>query len=323
MVPVLSRLASIAVAIALATMPGGIAAQGSPAVRIAVLGNTDSASEPLYADAAGIFKKHGLDAKITEFTGGGAVVAAIAGGSIDVGFANVVSAAAAIQRGIPIVVLTPAALFTKKEPDVLLVKARGSSLKTAADLGGKTVAVTTLRGELQAGASAWIDKNGGDSKSVRFVELPSSEMGTALKQGRIDAAMLPEPALTLAKSDVEELGDAFEAIAPEFILGVFVASADWLQKNPDAARRFVAAMIETARWANGHRTETAGILAKHSRLPSETIRSMGRSLYGDSLSAALLLPPIDVAVKYGTLKQPLNASRLVAQAEPFWRGAKK
>ena len=302
-----------------------ILAQASPAtpIRVALLGNTDASSLPLYAQTAGFFKKHGLDATLSSFNGGGAVVAAVAGGSLDVGFSNVVSTAAAIQRGIPVVVLAPAAIFDEKDrPDNTLVKARGSKLKNGADLNGKTVAVTTLSGTLQLCAAAWIDKNGGDSKTVHFIELPNSEMVAALKAGRIDAAMLAEPTLTQARGEVEEMGDAFAAIAPRWTLGVFVASKAWVTANPDAAHRFVEAMVETARWANTHRADTAKILGPVSHIDPAVFALMARSRYGDVLSTALLQPPLDVAYKYGQLKAPFDSKQMVAESQPYWRGIK-
>ena len=52
-----------------------------------------------------------------------------------------------------------------------------------------------------------VDKNGGDSKSVHFLELPFTEMSAALKAGRIDAAMLSEPVLSESRNDVEPLAN--------------------------------------------------------------------------------------------------------------------
>ena len=40
------------------------------------------------------------------------------------------------------------------------------------------------------------------------------------------------------------------------------------------------------------------------------------------LTAALLQPPIDAAVKYGALKQSLDANQIVADSRPFWSGVK-
>jgi NitT/TauT family transport system substrate-binding protein len=310
--------------LALVGLPITSLAQTTPTpVRVGVLGYTDATSTPLYAQSAGFFKKYGLEAKITPFTGGGAVIAALAGGSIDVGFANIISAVAAMQRGIPIVALAPAAVFDEKDrADTLLVKARGSKLRTGADLNGKTVAVTTLSGTLQLCAAAWIDQHGGNSKSVHFVEVPVSEMSAALKQGRIDAAMLSEPALTQAKEEVEPLGDAFAAIAPRWTLGIFVASKAWVNANPEAAHRFVQAMVEASRWANTHHAQTAKILGPLSNIEAATFDSMARSVYGDRLDAAMLQPPIDVAVRYGQLKAPFDAKQIVLEAQPYWRGVR-
>src|SRR6202011_2650040 len=116
-------------------------------------------------------------------------------------------------------IVAPATLYTDKAPVTVLVKARGSKLRTGSDLRAKTIAVSTLKGELQVGASTWIDKNGGEAAQTKFIEMPFSAMAAALAAGRIDAAMITEPALTQHKSEIELLADAYTAIAPEFLIG--------------------------------------------------------------------------------------------------------
>ncbi len=317
------RFAVLLAGIALAAGPATLGAQDLPVVRVGDLGYTDASSEPLYGAAAGIFRRDGLDVKVTVLNGGGAIIAAIAGGSLEAGFSNAVSAAQAIERGIPIVVLTPAAEYPAQKSDTLLVKARGSKLKTAADLNGKIVAVTTLGGGLQNSARLWIDKNGGDSKSVHFLELPFTEMAAALKAGRIDAAMLAEPVLTQSRADVEMLGDPFSAVAPRWTIGVFVASKAWATANPDQARRFVQGMYDTAHWANAHHAETAKIAAPLANIDLATFSIMARSRFGDALTASLLQPELDQALQAGQLKAPADAAQWVADAQPYWRGLRR
>jgi NitT/TauT family transport system substrate-binding protein len=303
-----------------ASIPAQTLAQSAPEplpIRIANLGFTDASALPIYAQQAGFFKKYGLDATITTFNGGGAIIAAIAGGSLDAGFSNITSAVAAIQRGIPIVILTAANITETGRADALLMKARGSKLKTGADLTGKVIAVTTLGGTLQLGAEQWIDKNGGDSKSVHFVEIPTSNMSAALKQGRIDAAMISEPFLTQESADIEVLADAFSAVAPAWISSVFVASKAWVSANPDGTRRFIAAMHETGRWANAHHADTAKILAPLSGVPLSTFTAMTRTSYTDVFSKALLQPGIDAAAHYGALKAPFDTADIVAGIAPY------
>jgi NitT/TauT family transport system substrate-binding protein len=292
-------------------------------IQVGVLGYSDGTSLPVYAQGAGFFKKYGLDAHISSFNGGGAIVAAVAGGALDFGFGNVISVTAAIERGIPVIALTPAATFDQHEQgDVVLAKLRGSKLKSGADLIGKTVAVTTLSGTLQLAASAWIDQNGGDSKAVHFIELPNSEMVAALQQGRIDAAMLGEPVTSQRKADIEILSNAFTAIAPRWTEGFYVSSKAWVAANPDATHRFVQAMVEAARWANTHHTESANMLAPFARVDPSVFLAMTRAVQGDTLNAQLIQPPIDIAFKYGQIKAPYNAKDIVSDAQPYWRGVR-
>lgn len=310
--------------VVLVLVPAAAPAQSTlTTIQVGVLGYGDGTSLPVYAQGAGFFKKYGLDAHIAPFNGGGAIVAAVAGGSLNVGFGNIISVTAAIERGIPVIALTPAVTFDQREQgDVVLVKARNSKLKTGADLSGKTIAVTTLNGTLQLAASAWIDQTGGDSKGVHFIELPNSSMVAALQQGRIDAAMLGDPIKTQRKADVELLANAFAAIAPRWTEGAYVSSKAWVAANPDAAHRFVQAMVEAARWTNAHPVESAKMLAPLVGVDPTVFMAMPRAPQGDVLDARLLQPPIDVAYKYGQLKAPFDARTFVSDAQPFWVGVR-
>jgi NitT/TauT family transport system substrate-binding protein len=255
---------------------------------------------------------HLFAAQIETVSGGGAIINAVASGALDVGFANLTSAAAARQRGIPVAVLAPATLYTSRAPVTVLVKARGSKLRTGADLSGKTLAVSTLRGELQVAASLWVDKNGGDSKSVHFVELPFASMAPALAGGRVDAAMITEPAMTIQRAQIEVLSNAYDAIAPEFLIGGWVAATAWVKSDADAARRFAGAMAETARWANAHRAQTAQVLVARTKLDPAVVRTMVRATYGERLTNETIQPVLDAAARYGSLREPMRAAELIA-----------
>jgi NitT/TauT family transport system substrate-binding protein len=286
-------------------------------IRIALLGYGSASALPAYADKAGFFKRHGIDGQITTLPGGAAIVAALAGGSLDIGFSNITSAVAALQRGIPIVVLSAASLSAPGHEDATLMKARGSRLKSGADLNGKTIAVTSLGATLQFCAESWIDKTGGDSKTVHFVELAGSNMADALKAGRIDAAMMSEPNITAGAADVEVLADAFSTIAPQWIASVFVASKAWVTANPDGARRFVSAMREAARSANTHEHELSEILSPLAGLPVASLDAMQHSVYTDQLTRRLMQPGIDAAFHYGALKAPFDTAEIVSAAAPY------
>lgn len=289
-------------------------------IRVGSIGGSDAGAESLYAQATGIFKKYGLAAEVTGVSGGSAVIAALAGGSLDVCFTNVVSLAQAREHDIPVVALVDAAIYPGSHSDTLLCKARGSTLRTGADLTGKVVGVGTLNGSLQTCASAWIDKTGGDVRSVHFVETAFGEMAAGLKAGRLDAAMISEPALSRQLPEVDVLGDPFMAVGPRWTIGAWVTSKAWAAGHADAARQFIRAMMETAHWANAHHAETAQLLSVPSHIDLATFAQMTRSTYGDGLNATMLQPQIDAAYKFGALKEPFDARVLVAEAQPYWVG---
>jgi NitT/TauT family transport system substrate-binding protein len=307
----------LAAAVLIVALPLHAAAQADPVIRVLELSG-DGASEGSYALAGGFFKKYGLDATVAKTTGGGAVVAAVVGGSAEIGFSNLISVAAAIERGIPVTIIAPATIFSRKTPDILLMKSRRAAFKSGAELTGKIVAVTTLDGEQQLGAAVWIDKTGGNSKLVHFVEVPESAMAAALVQGRIDAAMMTEPHITQDRADVDLLANVDAAIAPEFVSGVYFAATAWVDAHPDIARRAAQALRETAHWANGHRAQTAAIIAPGLNLDVATVGLMTRSIYAESLTVASIAPALDVAYAYGRLKEPFDVRQLVAKAQLYW-----
>lgn len=306
-------------AVLLAALPLQALAQSAPPVRVLEL-TGDGSSLAAYTLAGGFFKKYGVDASVGSggASGGGAIVAAVAGGSAEVGFSNLISVVAAIERGIPITIIAPSTVFNSKAPDIVLAQSRRTSYKSGSDLTGKVVAVTTLDGELQLGAAVWIDKTGGNSKSVHFVELPESAMSAALVQGRVDAAMMTEPHFTQARGDVALLANADSAIAPLFISGVYFAASAWVDAHPDATRRVAQAIRESAHWANTHHAETAAVLAHDVGLDPATIALMTRSTFAEALTPAAIQPAVDVAFGYGRLKERLDMRTIVAKAAPFW-----
>ncbi len=304
-------------ALLLALLPLHASAQTLPAIRVLNLGG-DGGSLGAFAVDGGFFKKYGLDATAAATSSGGAVVAAVVGGSAEIGFSNLMSVAAALGRGIPITIIAPATVFTSKAPDIVLAKVRHSPLRTGADLNGKIVAVTTLDGEQQLGAEVWVDKNGGNSKSVHFVELPESSMAASLVAGRVDAAMMTGSYFGQARNDVELLGNADAAISPLYISGVYFGASSWVDAHPDLARRAAQALRETAHYVNTHHAETVPVLERITGLDAASVAAMVRSTFAESLSAAEIQPVLDAGLAYGRLKVPLDTKAIVSKALIYW-----
>jgi ABC-type nitrate/sulfonate/bicarbonate transport system substrate-binding protein len=277
----------------------------------------DLTSEPYYGEQAGIFARHGITLQFLPAVEGGAnMMRDIAAGKADVGFSNLISIAIQVQNGAPVVLVAPAALHDRASMINALVIAPDSPIHSAKDLNGKNLSSPSGPGSAGALAPAvWIDANGGDSKSVRFVTgIQPLDVPAALAAGKIDAAEIGDPALTILRlrGTVKVLAEPFSAFGIDhFLLGGYVASKPWATAHPEVVHRFMDAMRETARWSNAHRAETAKNLALRLKLTPDVIGAMSRTTFAETLTPETIQPPLDVAARYGLIK-PMKAADLLA-----------
>jgi NitT/TauT family transport system substrate-binding protein len=308
----LTRSAFIAGAAALAAAPSALlAAPGDPAVIRAGTIPADVSAVITYADDLGYFKEVGLDVEISLFQSGPVIAPAVIGGTLDVGAANIASIAAARERGLPLKFFAPASIATQSTlTDPIMVR-KDSPLKDAADLNGKTVAIVAMKTMQHAAFLLWVDKHGGDSKSIKMIEIPFPEMIAALDSGRVDAAIPSEPFASMGLAANKILGSVYASLPATILVFGFFATDSWLQAHPDLAVKFAGAIRKAAIWANAHPKESALMLTKFTKVDPAVAATMTRAVYATSLDPAQLQPVLDNAVRYGMLDKPLDANELI------------
>jgi len=276
-------------------------------------GSNDNMGEPYFVRDGGFIKRHELDAEITELGSGGALTAAVAAGALDVTITNIASIAAAHIRRLPVTVIAGGALYSADAPpSTALLVLKESTIREAADLAGKTIALSTLRDLQQAAIMAWLEKAGVVPTSVNFIELPNAAQLEALKSKRVDATMTSTPWMTASLADARILATPYEVLGRRLLLTAWIANNTWLKTNKDVARRLVTAIKETAQWANHNRPATAAILVRVSKVPAATIASMTRLEFAEGLDVQLIQPIIDASARYGFLPQSFPALSLLA-----------
>ena len=288
-------------------------ARADDSVRIGAL-LLDNTAQVFYARELGMFKRAGLDVDIQIFPSGGAAAAALVGGAVDISISDLLTLAEAHSRAVPLTYLAPATVYTKAFPAYELLVAADSPIRVARDFNGKTVAVNALKNILQVPTEAWIDNNGGDAKSVKFIEVPFPTMAPAILDGRVDAASISEPFITnaLATGKYRKISVAEKNVAPEFMFSGWTTTLDFAAKHPDVVKKFVAVMLESARWGNANRPQSAQILVGVNKMPQEVANKMERSYYGEKLAASLLQPVIDAAAKYGAIQKTFPAAEVIS-----------
>lgn len=238
-------------------------------------------------------------------------MAAVASNAVDVGFANLVSVVAAFVRNLPVTIVAPGSVDVETAPTNVLVVAPGSTIRTGSDFNGKTMATTTLRNIVQFAARLWVDKHGGDSGTIRFVEMPFSAMADALVAGRIDAAIVAEPFMTDVMAKTRVIAYPMSAIGPRVQLGGWLANTTWAQANPAVVSAFAGAITKANEWGNTHHEQSAQILGKYGRIEPAVLAKMNRATYAPRLVAAEMQPAIDVAARYGAIPQSIPAEKLL------------
>jgi len=287
-------------------------AQETTPVRIGfVLG--DTYSQAIYGQQAGIFAKAGIDAQLTVLANAGAVAAAVAGGSLDVATGDIVSLSNAINHGVSVTLLAGGALYSSNAPTTLLCVDAASAIRSAKELEGKSIAVITLVGLGTASTKAWLAQNGADPTKISFLELPTSSMQPALDRGAVAAAVIGEPGLTSVRDKIRVIGKPYDAIAKSFLISEWFTTPDWLAHNPALAKRVVAAIYDTARWANAHQEQTLPMLAAYLKLDPQNLHGTTRAVYATRLAASDIQPVIDVAVKYHAVERSLKAEDYIAK----------
>lgn len=308
-------LAALAAAVlAVSVVPRIVGAQDTAPVRVGVT-PIDPASPGFYAADLGLYAKNGLNASIQMMGNSGAVLEALAGGSLDVGYVGITTGETAFKKGLPIVMIAPTGIFDIKQGRVGYIMVRNDvPFKTAKDLEGKTIASLPLRNVGELATDLWIDNNGGDSSKVRYVEVPFPATAAALQQGRIDGAILIEPFATQAKPFARAVGpDPMASVANYWLGGVFVTTKAWAAAHPDQVRRFAAAIAEAGQWANKNPDKSALILQKYSNVPLDMIKASSRTIFTDQLKPAMIQPTIDLLVRYKQIDGSFKAEDMIYQ----------
>jgi NitT/TauT family transport system substrate-binding protein len=278
----------------------------------------DSVTVVLWAQKSGIFKRNGLDVQLTPQRSGATVAAAVAGGTYQIGKASITSLIAAHVRGVPFVVVAPSSIYEASKPNTGLLVKVDSPIRTAAGLNGKTVAVAALNDLYSIGTRLWVDQRGGDSSSLKLIEMPLNVIPDALVSGRIDAGASDTPALqeALDSGKVRLLSHMQDAFGVDFLITAWFTTSDFIAKNRPAVRAFAKSLRESALYVNAHHADTVDLIAKFTAVDPAVIEKMGRVTVGTSLDPKLIQPVINASAKYKTIASGFDARDLMTPDFP-------
>ncbi len=274
----------------------------------------DSATTVLYGIQAGLFKPYGLDVGMEPQHNGPSVMSGVVGNSYQIGKSSTPPLIAAFAKGLPFTIIMPAGVYDSRAPIAgLLVKKSDTTIKKASDLNGKTIAVGALNDIHSLAVLAWMDKNGGDVTTIKFVEIPIGEIPVAIDTGRVVAGSVNEPVFSAALADdkYRVVAHHFDGIAPRFMYTAWFTTKTYAAANPAVVKNVTLALRKAAEYVNTHHAQTADLIAKFTSLEPAQVTKMTRVEQGTTLDPKLVAPVIDAMLKYKTLAQPIDVRELM------------
>jgi NitT/TauT family transport system substrate-binding protein len=256
----------------------------------------------------GFFEKRGIEIKKVTLQSGNDIVLALSNNNGDIGYIGWVPAFIANTNGIDITVAAASEVEgTSVADNWQNVMVKGSSpIRNPQDLAGKTIAVNALKGVGETVIKGALDKVGVDPNSIKLVVIPFPAMRTALANGQVDAAHMPEPFMsqTLNQDGGRIAMAPGPTIMPFLPNGVYVSRTSWAKQNPALARQFRLAINESLVYAQGHPAEIRALLPA-------AIRDIRLPVWSPVLDRKKLLQLARIALKFDAINHLPNFTELV------------
>jgi NitT/TauT family transport system substrate-binding protein len=235
-----------------------LTAQADEKFRVGYIRVMDDA-QALVAYEAGLYKQHGLDVEMVEFSSGTDLIKAIVGGQLDTGVLGFTNAVAWASKGADLKVISGA-----QQGYHSIVARDDSGIKTVADLKGHTLASqkegstadVVLRG-------VTLKQAGVDPKDVNVMGVSPSVAVQSLVAGRVDAAFLFEPYDRIAQlvapvKQIYQIGEVWP-----FPCMVVISSGATIDKRKEAVWKSLDAQREAIAMLQKQPAEAAKLIAPY------------------------------------------------------------
>jgi ABC-type nitrate/sulfonate/bicarbonate transport system substrate-binding protein len=254
-----SLLAAVAAALAFG---GFLAAPMADAQTTLTVGKAAPNADPIIpvnvGEQLGIFKKHGLDVKIVDFTGGSKMTQAMAAGALDIGD-GAGTEMALVAKGVPMVAVCQSA---GPIPFIGIGVPADSPIHDVAGLKGKKIGVSSSGSLTDWLVKELARKEGWHPDDVTAVAIGNgaSSIIAAFRDHLVDADVaVTSLFLAMEEKKTGRLLFPVTKFEGNLAAGTLFASKKLIETNPDALRAFLAGWIDTVAYIRTHKAETVKI----------------------------------------------------------------
>ena len=301
----LKPLLTLAAALTMGALDAG--AQGLTKMTIAT--GVDPAFSQFYvAKEAALFEKNGLDVTINTGPSGSAMVPFLINNQIHAAYGS--DLAGVINHNVDnnIVAVADGTYLVK------WLSVVGRNIPDMAGLKGKKVGVAKGTG----GEIFWnrvVDKLKLNAADYNIVDIEAPEMVAAIERGDIDAFATWEPWPTRALMNVKGTKILQDAEGIYNNINFVYMNRGWIEKNEDAAVRFVRALVEANDLLQKDRPAATAMVSKFLKMPIELTRELMPKMEYDMTLTDRSLTAVKISEDQlraqGKMKTPLDYTRYI------------
>jgi NitT/TauT family transport system substrate-binding protein len=193
--------------------------------------------------------------------------------------------------------------------------------KTIKDLKGKKIAINAFGSAVDLELRVVLKKNGFDpKKDVEIVEVGFPTMGPALREKRVDCAVmvLPFMAVEIAKGGLRTLFTGADAF-PTFSVVFLAARNNFIKEHRDVVKAYVTDYVDMLHWLytpenRAKAVEVTAAFTKSSAAVLDTYYLKSNDYYRDRngcISAQNVQPAIDAMAKEGFLPSAVDMGKYI------------
>jgi NitT/TauT family transport system substrate-binding protein len=271
-----------------------------------------SSASLFIAEKRGFFKEEGLTVKTEIIQAPTAVMPKIVNGSMDAFMTSYVVLMTINDSGAAKLKLFQHTMGGAPNVSGVVV-AKGSPVKTVADLKGKTVGVNVLKALGQTVTNAHLQEAGVRPEEVKFVPVPFADQLGALSTGKVDAAWLVEPFLSAAKKGgATQIVDTTSGVTEGVPIDGWGVTEQWLTKYPKTAAAFHRALAKAQEVAGADRRAIDEVVPTYTQIPADTAAAMTLGTFTMEPDRASVQKLADLMHGYGYLRAKVDVGQLFA-----------
>lgn len=261
----------------------------------------------------GYFKEEGLTVESRTLSAPVAAFSLIEDGALDLAQTDYATVFLANEAGKKFKIVS--SLYQAAPGSFAVVVNPKTKVRTVTDLKRKRIAVSSLAGLGKLALTAVLKRAGLTMNDVLLTAVPDREMLGEVAAGRVDAALLAEPFITvgLQVSRLRVVADVMTQEFANLYTAGMMATDKWIREHPRTLAAFQRALAKAQRLIASDPQQARDALLEFARVPPNLAAGVAFGSYPARLDLTELQRVADLARAYKLIKHPVDVRNTVVK----------